>query len=161
MRSSPVDRLFQLAYRGAYLLMRANWALRRPFTHGALVAIWYEGRVLLIRNSYVDYYSLPGGYVRARETGEEAATRELREELSLSVARADLKLALVEDHEWEGKRERVEIFEYLAEDALHVEPDNREVIEAAFFPPERALTLALFPPARTVIRRRLERLHSA
>lgn len=161
MRSTRLDRLIQLAHRGAYQVMRANWALRHPFTHGVLVAVWHEGRLLLVRNSYVDYYSLPGGYVRSGETGLQAAVRELDEELGLGVEPSELTLALSEDHLWEGKRERIEIFEFLAEDAIHVEPDNREVIDADFFEPERALGLDLFPPIRTVIQRHLASLRES
>ena len=59
-----VDRGFQFAYVCAYQLMRTYWRLSRPNTHGTLVTMWNAGEVLLVRNSYVNYYSAPGGYVR-------------------------------------------------------------------------------------------------
>src|SRR5690349_19463262 len=62
---TPVDKAFQLAYVCAYRLMRTYWTLRHPKTHGALVALFNGGDVLLVKNSYVPYYSLPGGYVEA------------------------------------------------------------------------------------------------
>jgi hypothetical protein len=61
---SLIDRGFQLAYVCAYRMMRVYWMLRRPATHGALVALWNGGEVLLVKNSYARYYGLPGGYVR-------------------------------------------------------------------------------------------------
>ena len=62
-RASPLDRSFQVAYKVAYRMMRLYWGVRRPATHGALVTLWNEGELLLIQNSYVNYRSLPGGYV--------------------------------------------------------------------------------------------------
>ena len=76
-----IDRLFRIVYICAYRMMRLYWAVRRPHTHGALVAIWHDGAILLARNSYLPYYSLPGGYVRRNEIARQAAIRELAEEL--------------------------------------------------------------------------------
>src|SRR5690349_20011904 len=82
-RPTLVDRTFQLAYKGAYQLMRTYWRVRRPTTHGALVELWHEGELLLVRNSYVGYYTLPGGYIHSGETSRDAAVRELSEEIGL------------------------------------------------------------------------------
>src|SRR6185369_16200092 len=75
-----IDFLYRSAYRTAYRMMRLYWSMAHPATHGALLAIWNEGEILLVRNSYVPYYSLPGGYVHRDETGRQAAARELFEE---------------------------------------------------------------------------------
>jgi len=152
-----IDRLYRVAYRGAYQMMRVYWAVLKPQVHGALVAIWHDGEILLVRNSYVRYYSLPGGYVHRGETGRDAAIRELLEETGIRAAPSDLRMALDHQHEWEGKREHVEIFELDIPDRPHVEVDNREVIEAKFFSPKKALELELFEPLRRVIEQRLAR----
>ncbi len=153
-RPNVVDLLYQLAYRGAYQLMRFYWTVRRPNTHGALVAIWHEGEILVVRNSYVSYHSLPGGYVRRGETGREAALRELQEEVGVAARAEALTLVLDRTSEWEGKRDRVEIFALEAATRPSVAIDHREVVEAGWYPPERALALALFPPLRTIIEQR-------
>ncbi len=150
-----IDRLFQLFYRLAYRLMRVYWAVARPATHGALVALWNQGEVLLVRNSYVPYYSLPGGYVRRRESGREAARRELLEEVGLRLDTAGLEQVLDVHHSWEGKRDHVEIYQADLPERPRVEVDRREVVSARFFPPGQALTLALFPPVRLAIERRV------
>jgi 8-oxo-dGTP diphosphatase len=142
------DRLFQLAYICAYQMMRVYWRIRRPERHGALVALWHQGRVLLIRNSYVRYYSLPGGYVRAGETGRQAAARELREEVAINVEPEALVSGLDLHHDWEGKRERVEIFDLEVTSEPNFKIDNREVIGASWFTPEEALKRNLFPGLR-------------
>ncbi len=149
-----VDRAFQLAYVCAYQLMRVYWTVRKPTTNGALVAIWNRGEVLLVRNSYVKYYALPGGYLRRGETSREAALRELREEVGVSANSDDLKLLVDETHGWEGKQDHVSIFELDVEQRPEIRVDHREVVEAGWYTPERALKLNLFPPLRRAIERR-------
>jgi ADP-ribose pyrophosphatase YjhB (NUDIX family) len=153
---TPIDRAFQLAYVCAYRLMRTYWTIRHPKTHGALVALWNRGSVLLVKNSYVSYYSLPGGYVHATETGRDAALRELREEVHVTVAPERLEVLLDENHDWEGKREHIEIFGVELDERPTLRIDNREVIQADWFAPERALELDLFPPLRRVLLARVE-----
>ena len=141
--------------------MRIYWAVRKPSTHGSLVAIWVNRRILLVKNSYVRYFSLPGGYVKSGESGIQAAIRELREEVGLSVAADDLKPAIDELHEWEGKRERIEIFQLDLGHEPRIEVDNREVVSAAFHEPTEALGLELFPPLRKHIEQILRKLADA
>jgi 8-oxo-dGTP pyrophosphatase MutT (NUDIX family) len=153
---STVDRAFRLAYRVAYKVMRTYWGLRRPTTHGALITLWNRGEVLLVRNSYVRYYSAPGGYVRRSESGREAAVRELREEVGVSASPESLELALEETHEWEGKHDHVEIFSLEVPQRPILRVDGREVVTADWFTPARALELDLFPPLRRVVQARLQ-----
>lgn len=151
-----VDRAFQLAYVAAYRMMRVYWKVRHPTTHGTLVAMWNGGDVLLVRNSYVPYYSLPGGYLRRGETPQQAALRELEEEVGVSANSEQLHLVLEETNDWEGKRDHVLIFSIELARRPAVAVDHREVIEASWWPPERALSVSLFPPLRRVIERRVQ-----
>jgi len=152
-RSEPtlVDRGFQVAYVCAYRGMRVYWKLRHPSTHGTHVALWNRGEVLLVRNSYVPYFVFPGGYVRRSETARQAAQRELLEEVGVAAAAEELKLVLDENHEWEGKREHTEIYALNVAERPTVQVDHREVVEASWWLPQRALSLDLFPPVRRVI----------
>jgi 8-oxo-dGTP pyrophosphatase MutT (NUDIX family) len=148
------DLVFQVGYMAGYRLMRTYWRLRQPTTHGALVALWCSGEVLLLRHSYVPYYSAPGGYLHSGEDAREAARRELREELSLDLDASQLTLALELTHEWEGKHDHVAIFSA----DLPVRPvlslDYREVVEAFWFRPEQIEQLDVFPPLKQVIAQR-------
>jgi 8-oxo-dGTP diphosphatase len=149
-----IDRFYQLGYKGAYWMMRGYWAVRRPDTHGALVAVWHGGRVLLARNSYHRYYCFPGGYVRSGETSRQAARRELAEEVGVAVPEERLALGHEVTHEWESKHDHVEIFEIDLAERPTIEVDNREVIAADFIEPNGALELELFPPVREYLLRK-------
>lgn len=154
---SVVDRGFQLAYVGAYRIMRLYWALRRPTTNGSLVALYSDGELLLVRNSYLRYYSLPGGYMRRGETARDAAVRELAEEIGVAVDPGMLELVVDETNDWEHKHDHVRIFSLDLAERPEVRVDHREVVQALWCKPESALSLDLFPPVRRAIERRLER----
>jgi 8-oxo-dGTP pyrophosphatase MutT (NUDIX family) len=150
-RASVLDRSFQLAYKVAYRMMRFYWGVRRPATHGALVTLWNDGELLLIQNSYVRYRSLPGGYVGRFETGPEAAVRELREEIGVKAHPDQLEKLYDEVKDWEGKRDHVEVFKLTLDNRPRVRIDHREVIDAGWYSPEKALELDLFPPIRLIL----------
>ena len=134
-------------------MMRTYWRLRHPTTHGALVALWNGGELLLVRNSYVPYYCLPGGYVHRGERGRDAALRELSEEVGVDARPDELQLVLEETHEWEGKHDHVVIFSLELPSRPAISVDHREVVEASWWSPQRALTLDLFPPIRHMLER--------
>jgi 8-oxo-dGTP diphosphatase len=146
-----LDRSFQVAYKVAYRMMRFYWGVRRPATHGALVTLWNDGELLLIQNSYVNYRSLPGGYVNRFETGAEAAVRELREEIGVNARPEQLEKVYDEVKDWEGKRDHVEIFKLTLDARPTVNIDHREVIAAGWYSPQKALELDLFPPIRLIL----------
>jgi 8-oxo-dGTP diphosphatase len=152
---SLVDRAFRLGYLVAYRTLRFYWGFRHPLTHGALIAIWNQGKVLLVRNSYVPYYSAPGGYLRRNEEGRAAAVRELAEEVGVQVSPEQLVLALDVTHDWENKHDHVQVFTLDLSERPRLRIDNREVIDADWFTPQQARELALFPPLKQVIESRL------
>jgi ADP-ribose pyrophosphatase YjhB (NUDIX family) len=145
------DAFMRLAYKLAYQGARIYWRVAKPANRGALVAIWHAGKVLLVRNSYVNYYSLPGGNVRTGESALDAAVRELREEIDLEVVPERLKVAVDQTHIWEGRSDHVTVFRLDVEEAPTIKVDNREVISAEWFAPAEALELELFPVLRQAI----------
>lgn len=155
---SPLGRLF---FRSAYLCMRVYWHVCNPETRGALVAVWHDGAMLLIKNSYVSYRSLPGGYVKEGESPEQAAVRELAEEVGIEVSSDRLSLATHQQLSWEGKRDNVWIFSLTLNSPPEIIVDGWEVESACFLAPEAALQHKLFPPVRSLLRSNLGNSASA
>jgi len=77
-------------YRLAAWLYETYRLIGKPSTQGALVALWYQRRVLLVAASYRRELSLPGGWINRGESAQRAAQRELAEELGLKVEAAEL-----------------------------------------------------------------------
>ncbi|HEX8174586.1 MAG TPA: NUDIX domain-containing protein [Pyrinomonadaceae bacterium] len=74
------------AYKLAYALLRVYWFVFRPQIYGVKCLIEFEGRVLMIRNTYGDmYWTFPGGGFKRNESPEMAAIREVSEEVGISL----------------------------------------------------------------------------
>ncbi len=84
--------LVQLAYRRVlFPARRTFYRIFKPKTYGVKVVIRDAqfGRILVVRHCYgdPDIWHIPGGgYRPSRETAEDAARREIREELSVRIA---------------------------------------------------------------------------
>lgn len=78
-----VDALYRTTYRAAFAALRPWWRLRRPAKESAAVAVWHDGRLLVVRTSYHDLLDLPGGGSEPGEAPLDAALRELREETGI------------------------------------------------------------------------------
>ncbi|MEO1490133.1 MAG: NUDIX domain-containing protein [Pseudomonadota bacterium] len=89
------------------------------------------GEVLLLRHSYgPKVWALPGGGINAGEEPEAAARREVCEELGLTLASVT-SLGEIEE-EISGSPHTAYLF--TATTGARPQPDEREVIEARFFP---------------------------
>ena len=89
------------------------------------------GQILLVRHSYgPPGWFLPGGGIGRRETPEQAAHREIREEISCTIE--GLKPLGVIEEELSGAPHSAHIFAGVVDAMPRV--DGREVVEARFFP---------------------------
>jgi len=97
-----------------------------------LVALWCDGKLLLIQNTYKPYLNVPGGGVKAGESLVEAAARELAEEVGIRVPGDTLKFVA----HFQRERDHIDDGGYVFECVLEVEPpvrvDRREVKCGAF-----------------------------
>jgi 8-oxo-dGTP pyrophosphatase MutT (NUDIX family) len=131
-------------YRAAYLAARIWWFVTRPETSGSLVALWCDGRLLLVRTSYRPLYSLPGGFKKKHETSLAAAERELLEELGIAVTTGL-------HHAWHGtvtfehRLDTVTIWEASVDAMPSVVVDGLEVVWAGWKTADEALALPLLP----------------
>lgn len=79
----PVQRW---GYRLAYSGLRVYWWVFRPRSSGVKCVLIHDGQVLLVRHTYGPRgWELPGGSRKRGEDAEVTATREIEEELGLSV----------------------------------------------------------------------------
>lgn len=91
-------------------LARLYWRVFKPKTYGSRAIVLYDDQILLIKNPSAKHWSLPGGHhIEKGETPEKCIIRELKEELNLSIDKAEFKLGeYVSDNE--GKYDTVYIF---------------------------------------------------
>ena len=135
-RADLTDRAWQLAYWVGFRMARAWWRVRRPHHHGAVVAVWLDGMILGVRQSYTARLTWPGGGIRRGEDPAHAAQRELREEIGLTVAAADLRLVRQMTCRTDNRHDHVCIFELHLTAPPALKLDGREITRAAFMPPQ-------------------------
>ncbi|MGD8316869.1 MAG: NUDIX hydrolase [Myxococcales bacterium] len=150
-----INALIRVLYRLAHWGLRLVWLIRRPETTGALVAVWFGGRVLLVKNSYRSRLTLPGGYVKAREDRRNTAARELREEVGIQVQPRRLVHAYHGTHLFEHRKDTLDIFELEMDEEPHVKVDDREVVAAEFHTPEEALRMKIVPHLEEYLSKRI------
>ena len=143
-RSSVVDLLWRTVYRLGYPLARRWWRLTRPPYKGAVIAVYVGPQLLLVHSSYQTGWQLPGGGIRRGERPEQAARRELAEELGLVAP--TLSVAGEADGHWDGRRDHVHFFELRLDQLPELRLDNREIIAAQLASPAELQKIDLSGP---------------
>ena len=118
--------MLPLAYGASVVWDRLNG--RRSV--GAAVAVWYGGRILLVRHSYRRGYGLPCGAMKPGESPAAAAARELQEEVGIVARPKELVPAI--------SAPRFHLLEYFPSAEPILRPDRREITEARFVHPTEA-----------------------
>jgi len=155
--TAMTDRAWRAALRVAWWALRAWWFIRRPHIQGVYVAVWYRDRLLIIRNSYKSYSTVPGGGVNRGEPRAMAAARELREEVGLQLSPESLRPAMDEVLYFEHKHDHVTVYEVETDREQEPHIDWREVVTASYFTREEALAIPLSPVVRRYLERRTRR----
>src|SRR3712207_2817385 len=115
-------------------LLHRYWRFSRGMTLGVRAAVLDdEGRVFLVRHTYVPGWHLPGGGVEPGETALDALARELREEACIELAgEARLHGAYLNIHA--SDRDHVLLYVVRAFRVTGTKARDREIAEAGFFP---------------------------
>jgi 8-oxo-dGTP pyrophosphatase MutT (NUDIX family) len=104
---------------------------KAPISGVSVVITNLGGDVLLLKHSYgPDVWGLPGGGLRSGEDPVEAAQREVREELGITLTRID-RGAVIEEL-ISGAPHTAHLFAAVCDQ--QPKPDRREITEARFFP---------------------------
>jgi ADP-ribose pyrophosphatase YjhB (NUDIX family) len=117
-------------------LMHFYWRFSRGTTLGArAVVIDGQGRIFLIKHSYVEGWHLPGGGVETGETIQQALARELAEEGNIRMT-GPPRLHGVFFNKRVSRRDHVALFvvrDFVQDAAPR---PNREIIAYGFFAPD-------------------------
>jgi ADP-ribose pyrophosphatase YjhB (NUDIX family) len=132
---NPAGRFLMPTPRSKLLAMAViRWGrIVRSMTLGVRVAAFDEaGKVALVRHGYAPGWHLPGGGVDRGETAQQAAVRELREEMGV-IATAEPRLIGLFFNPGHGGRDHVALFRI---DAFERGPEpryGREIAERGWF----------------------------
>ena len=109
------------------------WRFTRAMTLGVrALVIDGEGRIFLVKHSYVSGWHLPGGGVEAGETLVEAAARELREEGNIELT-APPRLHGIFFNSRASRRDHVALFVVSAFRQVAAPVPDREIVAHGFF----------------------------
>lgn len=130
-----MDRLYRLAYWLAFRLLRISWRLRRPATQGAAMAVWHDGRLLVVRCSYRAGLDLPGGGIDPGEPPLDAARRELFEETGITAPAEALEAPAVLRFTADYRRITDTVFAWRPDEPPTPKVDRREIVWAGYLSP--------------------------
>jgi ADP-ribose pyrophosphatase YjhB (NUDIX family) len=133
--------------RLSYLLYKVYLFIVRPLTLGVRVMMIKDGSVLLVRQTYMEGWFMPGGGMRRGETFEQGARREAREEVGAELKSLACLGAYSNFREWKSDHNIL----FLSDDFTLSGGHDREIAEVRFFPLD-SLPSRLWPGHR----RRLE-----
>jgi 8-oxo-dGTP pyrophosphatase MutT (NUDIX family) len=146
MRESPAppmascQKMLDRLRRAAEPLIRRGmhfyWRFARGMTLGVRgLVLDGDGRVFLVKHSYVDGWHLPGGGVETGETFMQALTRELYEEGHIELTTPPA-LHGVYFNAHASRRDHVALYVVRGFRQASVPAPNHEIIDTGFFAPD-------------------------
>ena len=128
-----------------YPLLRIYWRVFKPKTEGVKICIVHNNNVLFVQHSYgFKEWTIPGGGIKHNEKQEEAARREAKEEVGITLDTVTYKGSFLHTDEWKQNTVHVFLAPVLN---LEYKIDDFE-IRAASWEPLESLTLSESPIAR-------------
>lgn len=134
-------------------LLHSAFIWTRGMTLGVRAACFDdEGRIFLVRHTYIPGWYLPGGGVERNETVHQALVKEIREEGNLEMT-GQPQLFHIYLNSKISRRDHVALYR-LNVRQFAPRPPDREIAESGFFPPD-----ALPDAATAATRRRIAELN--
>ncbi len=116
--------------RLVYLAYKIYCFFVRPLTLGVRIMLVQDGQVMLVRHTYIGGWYLPGGGVKRKETLDQAARREAREEVGAELNQISLMGAYSNFVELKSDHNIL----FFSSDFTCSGRHDREIAEARFFP---------------------------
>jgi ADP-ribose pyrophosphatase YjhB (NUDIX family) len=117
-------------------LLHFYWRFSRGLTVGVrAVVVGSDGRIFLVKHSYVAGWHLPGGGVEPGETLATALARELREEGNIDLVEP-ARLFGIYFHRRASRRDHVAIYVVRSFDQSAPPKPNHEIIAHGFYAPD-------------------------
>lgn len=145
-------------YRLAYWTLRLWWLLRRPQGHGAGIAIWHAGKILLIRTSYRHLLDVPGGGLEPGEAVMTAALRELWEEVGIKIEPGELGHPETSHFHFEHRAITSTVFSAALNHAPEPRIDHAEIVWAGYVDPSMLARADLAPGLLAYLDRRTSKM---
>ena len=155
MMTELYDRIARAFLKLAYKSIMFLWFFTKPTIYGVFIAIWYQEKLLIIKNSYRKNYTIPCGGVKHHEDLAGAAVRELYEEVGIKVDEHQLKFVGTHTATYKNIRDIGSFFEIEMTELPEVKVDNREVIWARFMPLDQVTALNLNPTVKAWLDHRM------
>ncbi|MFD1747616.1 NUDIX domain-containing protein [Rhizobium helianthi] len=132
MSSEGIPEISGIRTRVMVFVLHKLFAFTRGMTLGVRAACFdSEGRVFLVRHSYVPGWYMPGGGVERGETAGAALVKELREEGNLDI-QGEPELFGIYQNRNASKRDHVVFYRVNVTQVAPRAPD-REIAESGFF----------------------------
>jgi len=129
-----IVKLKKIVFKIVYPIMRLLWKVFKPNTTGVRVAIFNEGKeILLVKHTYRNGYFFPGGGIHNKETFENAAIREVFEEVGIKIEKENLNFKGIYQYFKEGKNDVIAFFVVKIDEKEKVKIDEVEILEANWF----------------------------
>ena len=122
--------------------------------YGVYVAVWHREKLLIIKNSYKKRFTIPCGRIKRGEDIAEAAVRELREEVGITLEKSQIKFVGKYSAKHTYATDVGSFFEFKTAELPKVRVDNREVTWAEFLTLDQISGLKLSPTVKTWLENR-------
>ena len=147
------NKFWHFIYNILYRLHLVYCFFARPKVKGAYIICLYEQKVLIIKNSYKTYYTIPCGKVDKGESALEAAKRELKEEVNLDFPLSNFTFIekFINETEYKYDQQYYYLINLDANDLSQIKVDGIEVVEAELYTKNDINKLNVFPPVKRVL----------